>query len=79
MGCDTFEVRRVHHRNFVKITIVVCLYVVNPDSDISLVATIERLCAAITEVLHANDQLALMIIRLSAHTQCHSFQHTKYD
>jgi hypothetical protein len=30
-------------------------------------------------VLHANDQLALMIIRLSAHTQCHSFQHTKYD
>ena len=68
IGCNTLEVRRIHRRNAVKITIVVCLYIIPPERNIGLIATIERLCAAIIEVLLTNDDLCLMVTRQSAHT-----------
>jgi hypothetical protein len=66
IGCNTLEVRRIHRRNAVKITIVVCLYIIPSDRNIGLIATIERLCTAITEVLLTNDNLCLLVTCQSA-------------
>jgi hypothetical protein len=69
MGGNTLEVRRIHRRNFLKITIIVCLYVIDPDRDIGLITSIERLRNTITEVLHTDDHLGSMVTRQSAHTE----------